>query len=343
MRRHTIAVKQAGRAAGLAAAHKTVWASIDRTAELRYARAVSIDARRSEGSLRAARRPRIELPPANSEQLRAPKLIAIGAASLAAGLVVALLLSSRTRAPAHAEPSADVSFEHASEQAPQPPKHTAAEVSATPADAGPREAPAVAIAAVQPPAAAAQPAAAASSTAPSAVLAPRDEHARVEEARAIAPPVVPTASEPAQPIAPAPSASAAPSEPPAEAIEPALDAPTDGQRVRVELGQVAYLRCDGLATKRGAFPCPRDRALEKSVRDVLTNIEGCRVAGELGRGRYEVRLELSATRAQPDLEVRAPSDAGERAVRACAGAALAKVTTRLRPQRMIVSQRFSVR
>jgi hypothetical protein len=290
---------------------------------------VSIDARRREGSLRAARRPRVELPPIQSEQLRVPKLLAIGAASMTAGLALVLALASRNDAPARAERSAAASHTRPIDRAPEPASvetpRAIAVASTSPTPRAPEAAPAVA----------AEPTVAA----PTAL---RDEPARLERVQPVPPVVAPAAS--AIEAERAPPVSAQPDGPAPEQPAVATEAPRDGARVKIEVGQVAYLRCDGLAPKkRGPFPCPRDRALEKTLRSIVETLDGCRLADALGRGRFELRLELTSAGARPDLEVRAPSEAGERAVRACAGAALARVTTVLRPSRMIVAQRFNVR
>jgi hypothetical protein len=326
MRRHSIGVKQSrGRAHGLVsrAASTKHAGSIDRGPCLRYARAVSLDARRSPDSLRAARRPRVEVPPPDSERLSATKLVAIGAASACAGIALVLALSSRA-SPRSDRPTAEAVEARAIEAAPAAPvddRRSAATVADTDSVAD---------------------ALAAAPEAETSAIAPNDASI------AAAPNAEPSAGpEHKAPTAPPPAAEpTARPEPVSVPIDPSNAVPaalTERAGIEVIVGQVAYLRCDGLRPKRGAFPCPRDRALEKTIREIVAAIDRCRVADALGRGEFDIRLEIGAARPRPDIDVRAPTEAGERAVRACAASALAKVTTVLQPERMIVSQRFTVR
>jgi len=141
-------------------------------------------------------------------------------------------------------------------------------------------------------------------------------------------------------------------EPIAQALEPTpVDAdesvaaapPPTGPPPMIAPGVFAYLRCEGLPQRRGPFPCPRDRGLETRIREIVETLPSCRKADEIVRGSYDVRLELGPTGAVQDLAVRAPNDAAEHAVRACAAAQLRRERTELKPTRMIVSVRFKAR
>jgi hypothetical protein len=106
---------------------------------------------------------------------------------------------------------------------------------------------------------------------------------------------------------------------------------------------IAYLRCEGVRQRKGRYPCPRDRALELGMREVIQNLPTCREAHAISRGMFDVRLELGKTGAVTELHVKAPNEDADRAVRACAAAAFRKLQTTLRPTRMIVSMRFKAR
>jgi hypothetical protein len=114
--------------------------------------------------------------------------------------------------------------------------------------------------------------------------------------------------------------------------------------LRVKPGVFAYLRCEGVPQRRGKYPCPRDRPLERRVRSIIEALPTCRQAQAISRGRsFEIRLELGAGGAFNELDVNGPNEAAERAVRACTGPALRKEHTELRTTRMIVSMRFKAR
>jgi hypothetical protein len=102
-------------------------------------------------------------------------------------------------------------------------------------------------------------------------------------------------------------------------------------------GRVAYLRCDGLPQRRGPFPCPRDREMELQIWSALSSLEHCDLVQQ--RGRTDVRFDF-------DGDARTWSAIGSldrSTVVRCAGAALSRVGTSLRPTRMIVSFRFELR
>jgi hypothetical protein len=118
-------------------------------------------------------------------------------------------------------------------------------------------------------------------------------------------------------------------------------ATTDGasaqpSQLRFVHGRVAYLRCEGLPQRRGPFPCPRDREMEQQVWDALSSLAHCDLAQQ--RGRSDVRFDFQA-----DERAWTASGTLERGtVVRCAGAALSRVGTSLRPTRMIVSFRFEL-
>jgi hypothetical protein len=138
------------------------------------------------------------------------------------------------------------------------------------------------------------------------------------------------------------SAVAAPEPAPVAPAE--VSAPSDPpRRLSVAPSFIAYLRCEGVRQRKGRYPCPRDRALELGMREIIQNLPTCREAHAISRGMFDVRLELGKTGAVTDLHVKAPNEDADRAVRACAAAAFRKLQTTLRPTRMIVSMRFKAR
>lgn len=270
---------------------------------MRYARAVK-------------HRPRIEVPSARDDELAVRSLVATSVACLAAGLLLAFAAADE-RGDTHASnapdqheraPSASVGAEE-----PLPPAPPAAD-------------PQPAITMPGPPVATfdAGPALAATPAAPEPEREPeRAPESPAPGAGAVA--EVPMTPEPMTP----------------EPVAPAPDVPP--RKLKVKPGVVAYLRCDGLAQRRGPVPCPRDRELETRMREIIETLPNCREAHAISRGNFEVRLEHIATGAVRDLMVKAPNEAADRAVRACAGAALRKTRTALKPTRMIVSMRFKAR
>jgi hypothetical protein len=112
---------------------------------------------------------------------------------------------------------------------------------------------------------------------------------------------------------------------------------------QVELGIVAYSRCDGLPQLDKRFPCPRDLRLEARVRRAINDLERCALAPEQ-RGLGNVRLEF-----ERDLPVRARVDSAKEggfdraAVSRCVGASLASVRTALQPDHMVIYFYFGLR
>jgi hypothetical protein len=88
--------------------------------------------------------------------------------------------------------------------------------------------------------------------------------------------------------------------------------------------------------RRGPYPCPRDRELERQVWDALEPLASCAEQ----RGDVEVRVEIA--NAQTSWHV-TRGDLERTAVGRCAGAGLQAVRTALRPTRMIVSFRMELR
>jgi hypothetical protein len=152
-----------------------------------------------------------------------------------------------------------------------------------------------------------------------------------------------TLSDAALPNAALAASAAAPPEP-APAAPTEVARPSDPpHRLSVAPSFIAYLRCEGVRQRKGRYPCPRDRALELGMREVIQNLPTCREAHAISRGMFDVRLELGKEGAVTDLHVKAPNEDADRAVRACAAAAFRKLHTTLRPTRMIVSMRFKAR
>jgi hypothetical protein len=157
--------------------------------------------------------------------------------------------------------------------------------------------------------------------APIATTAPQDV-ARKRERAAIDPPAV------------------AKSAPPQPATAPAL---TSGPTPQVELGIVAYTRCDGVPQLDKRFPCPRDLRLEARVRRAINALDHCALKAEQ-RGQGNVRLEF-----ERDLPVKASIESPRRggfdraAVSRCTGHALADVRTSFKPDLMVVLFYFGLR
>lgn len=107
-------------------------------------------------------------------------------------------------------------------------------------------------------------------------------------------------------------------------------------------GRVAYVRCDGVTKQAGRFPCPRDRALERSVWEALRSLERCPT---LGSGGADVRLEFGPE-GPPAVHVLSPrsGDGLDRGLVAkCAGVALGQTRTALRADRMLVAFEVTLR
>jgi hypothetical protein len=108
-------------------------------------------------------------------------------------------------------------------------------------------------------------------------------------------------------------------------------------------GQVAYVRCDGLAREGSRFPCPRDRQFERDVWSALRGLEDCALASS-ARGAAEIRIEFA--RAAPAIVRVTKADAptlDPQIVTECSGQALSAARTTLRPERMVVSFHFELR
>lgn len=252
---------------------------------------------------RVRRGPRIEVPSAREDELPMRSLIATSIACALSGLVVAYALAGRD-AP-HPPAAFDAALdEDALDASALSPEPPGAP---HPADAGAHEHAAPAPEPAAPP-----------DVMPEAIAA-RDDLVAKSEARAE--------------IAALPEPSSTPDSAP----------PAAASKLRVVPGVFAYLRCDGLPQRRGRYPCPRDRTLEGAIRKAIEALPSCREAHAIARGAFDVRLEIGAAGTVEELHVRAPSDGAERAVRACAGPALRKEHTALRPTRMIVSMRFKAR
>jgi hypothetical protein len=269
------------------------------------------------------RGPRIEVPNVRDDELAVRSLVATSLACLTAGLLLAYATADSGE-ETHASTAADhhelaPSASAGAEEPPAPPPPPEA---VTPPD------PPIAAVMPEPPSAAVMP------EPPIAAVMPDQPIATPDAGPAIAATSIEPVSEPDP-------------EPPPAAVDPAPSevpppSPT-ATKLRIKPGVVAYLRCDGLAQRRGPIPCPRDRALEIRMREIIETLPNCREAHAISRGSFEIRLEHIATGAVRDLMVKAPNETADRAVRACAGAALRKARTELKPTRMIVSMRFKAR
>jgi hypothetical protein len=133
---------------------------------------------------------------------------------------------------------------------------------------------------------------------------------------------------------------AATNTPAASATPPAL---SSGATPQVELGIVAYTKCDGVPQLDKRFPCPRDLRLEARVRRAINALDRCALKPEQ-RGQGSVRLEFE--RELPvKVSVEAPRRGGfdRAAVSHCTGRSLADVRTSLKPDQMVVLFYFGLR
>lgn len=138
--------------------------------------------------------------------------------------------------------------------------------------------------------------------------------------------------------APAPAPATSPA--PASATPPAA---SSGPTPAVELGIVAYTRCDGVPQLNTRFPCPRDLRLEARVRRVINMLDRCPLKPEQ-RGQGDVRLEF--TRDVPvQVSIESPRRDGfdRAAVSRCIGHALADMHTSFKPDDMVVLLYFGLR
>jgi len=134
---------------------------------------------------------------------------------------------------------------------------------------------------------------------------------------------------------------------------PSLSNEALAERLRVKVptgpgfqyGRVAYIRCDGLTQRRGAYgPCPRDTALELAVWRILQGITTCPTANA-GVGYADVRLDFKrGQRTSVRVLIPANQTPGliRNAVYECVGKPLTSLKTSLNPLYMIVSFRFAI-
>ncbi len=119
--------------------------------------------------------------------------------------------------------------------------------------------------------------------------------------------------------------------------------PFDGAR-RVERGRVAYLRCEGVPQRPGAYPCPRDEALEDAVWTVLETLPRCAEAPP-GLGESDVRVEV-VPGTPTDVKLRAPRPNVPRldgpAILRCAAGPVSHLTTRTGSTKLVLSFRFTL-
>jgi hypothetical protein len=114
---------------------------------------------------------------------------------------------------------------------------------------------------------------------------------------------------------------------------------------KLEVGRVAYLRCDGLEQTHGDYPCPRDSALERSAWLTLQQIATCQLA-DSGIGYADVRLNFKRGKIATVrilLPFKQRPVLKKQAVYECVGKQLTSLTTALDPLYMIVSFQFWIR
>ncbi len=126
--------------------------------------------------------------------------------------------------------------------------------------------------------------------------------------------------------------------------EPAPETPAPSGLV-VRRGRIAYLRCDGIALRRGPFPCPRDEALEAAIGSVIDGLLAC-PAGPRAAGEGDLRIELTRD-GPPDVGWRdtfssATVRLDSESVLACVRGPLAAARQSLGAERLLVSFRFAI-
>ena len=139
---------------------------------------------------------------------------------------------------------------------------------------------------------------------------------------------------------------------PAAAETPRTELPARGSRADDTPGAepsglqrvfVAYVRCDGLPQSAGRFPCPRDPWLETRVWRALNQLPQCGALAEQ-RGEGELRLDFDRYGVVSlRFESRGEGDLTPNAVLQCAEQGLGRIHTSLRPERMVVAFRFRLR
>lgn len=158
----------------------------------------------------------------------------------------------------------------------------------------------------------------------------------------------PTPSEPEAETADAQEAPGATDEgalsPPSETASPGPLPTLSAAPARIERGRVAYLRCTGVE-RRGAFPCPRDEALEIRAWNALDAVASCPALAD-ATGQADIVLDFRDS--APEVRSR---DTFARDVRrldpaatvACVAPALAGLRHATGAQRLVVSLRFALR
>lgn len=301
---------------------------------------------------------RVRRPEARSDRPDPWMLIAIALGSLAAGLSVARGLTRDTVEPAspdetHAFPAIQtqltpaVTAQPTLDEAPPSAQPLAQPSAPEPKSATTESAPTVAERSPEPIAPSTPPQTAVSEP-PTSIATP----APVEP-----PPPTPTAV-PAtpEPTAPVRIATTPPQNiarkraavaPPAATTSATPDSPTpsvsSGPTPQVELGIVAYTRCDGVPQLNKRFPCPRDLRLEARVRRVINMLDRCPLKPEQ-RGQGDVRLEF-ARDVPVQVSIESPRRDGfdRAAVSRCTGHALADMHTSFKPDQMVVLFYFGLR
>jgi hypothetical protein len=327
---------------------------LDNKAPLRYARHVTRDTR-------------VQLADARTDRLQPWLLIAIGAATFAAGLGVARGLTRAEREHTQASAAMAMTGGQPTSAPRVPARHPTSQRAETNADAR------SAITVLRSDASiAAAPVAQTATTAPASPIAQTEPRAvavgQSQPDQAVAPahdevtpapaPVAPAVTTPvATPTPPVPLpvkatqavAPTAPVELPrakpspradqadvAANADPAADAASTGfKRVFV-----AYVRCDGLPQVAGRFPCPRDPWLETHVWRGLNQLTQCGAVAKQ-RGEGELRLEFDRFGALSlHFEPKGDGTLDPGAVIQCAEQSLARIHTSLHPERMVVAFRF---
>lgn len=155
------------------------------------------------------------------------------------------------------------------------------------------------------------------------------------------PAVVPASNAPSITVEPQkPNSVTTPSAAPALASAVAApSAPSSPSGVLVQPGRIAYLRCDGIPPTPGPFPCPRDRALEDRVAELLQTLPSCKEPPPVAQDA-DLRMEFHGARGRAYVK-HDDRLLTERTLE-CLKPALRELTTTVAAERLVVSWRFSV-
>ena len=108
-------------------------------------------------------------------------------------------------------------------------------------------------------------------------------------------------------------------------------------------GRVAYLRCDGLPTQQGPYPCPRDLRLEEDAWAAIDGLPLC-PNGPMDAGEADIRIVFRRG-LPPEVLVHDLQSSPQLAVQPlldCLRPSLTALTTSLDADELVISFRFSL-